>query len=182
MLIKGLTKNHGMYTVRHDNRIYVYVSSRVGLFKIHVPKSESSPWEYEHILNREISDIAVFDIDNYGDLELITIEPFHGDTVSVYTSFNGSWEPIYKINAEFAHIIWCGTILGQSGILIGHRGREQPLTWLYQEEYKISKLKSKNITIGRGPIQVTVVNDKGRDLILCANNGIGEVALYVISA
>ena len=94
-LITGLTKNHGMFKGRHRGRDIVMVSGQEGLFEIRVPDCPDGKWDYERLLDREVSDMTVFDLDGDGIEEIITIEKFHGSRLVVNRPSPDGWKETY---------------------------------------------------------------------------------------
>jgi len=180
-ILEGLHKNHGMHVTNIGGERVVLIGAKEGLFKIKVPENPRSSWQYKCLIDHEISDIYVSDVDEDGEVEIVTIEPFHGNELVIYKSSGGLWQPVYKTAIDFGHVVWGGEIPGKSGILVGNRGGEKALVRLYLEGYDLRTMDRLDIDKGVGPTQIAVIHEKGRDLIFSANHAVGEVALYEIS-
>ncbi|MFQ6847842.1 MAG: hypothetical protein ACLRSC_02455, partial [Clostridium perfringens] len=75
---EGLTKNHGYCRAYHNGKMVGLVTSQEGVFRVTPPQSDDEEWNVEKIMDRPTSDVAVVDIDEDGEDELVTIEEFHG--------------------------------------------------------------------------------------------------------
>ena len=61
-----------------------YVAANEGVFECIPPESEEGTWEIKQILDEASSDMAFADFDNDGELEMLTISPFHGEKISIF--------------------------------------------------------------------------------------------------
>lgn len=82
-ILQGITKNHGLFLTDCDEKTFVMISGEEGVFQIEVPEYPEGKWQVKRIMDNEVSDIFLFDIDNDGEKELITIEPFHSDSLVI---------------------------------------------------------------------------------------------------
>ena len=147
----GIFKNHGMYTGPFDGRRNtVIVTGTEGAFAVLPPEAEGEDWQVKQILDREISDIRVYDLDGDGQEELVTIEGFHGDRMCIYKRIKPSggnadrdpeeengrsrYECVYSFPLAFGHPIWCGKMLGKPRILIGSKQANSGLYVLTPKE------------------------------------------------
>ena len=181
-VLEGITKNHGMHISNIQEKQIILISGQEGLFSLEVPDSPEESWQSEQLLCHEISDLYVGDIDGDGQPEIVTIEPFHGNSLVVYRLSGQSLQPICSWPLDFGHVVWAGNILGEPAILAGNRGGEKELTLLRFRSSGQAMLEPTVLDRGVGPTQIAVVNEKSRDLIISANHGIGEVALYEMTA
>ena len=129
-LIKNITKNHGMFVGKHNKKDVVLITGEEGAYEIYLPDTPNSEWKYVRIFDNEVSDISVFDIDEDGQDELVTIEKFHGDTMKIYKHINGNYKLVYEFPISFGHVIWSGNIFGKPSIILGYRGANGALVML----------------------------------------------------
>jgi len=177
--IGGITKNHGFCKASWKGKAAYLVSGVEGVFALYIPESAEGEWIHERIVEHEVSDMAVCDLDGDGELELATIEPFHGSRGYIYKQRGGALVQLLAHEYEFGHVVWGGTLAGKPAFIIGGRKGNRELnvfTW----------------NAAKGAIDRFLVDDKGgasniavhhkgdRDVILAANREIGEVALYEI--
>lgn len=151
---------------------------------------EKLSWEYENLIDCEISDVRIWDIDGDGSEEIITIEPFHGNNLVIYKSIDNNidnkwvpikWVPIYNYEVSLGHVIWAGKIFGKNGLIIGNRKNRKDLFCLINKNNKKLNFNKVIIDEGGAPAQIAVIRLKKHLLILVANNSNGEVALYIVS-
>ena len=123
--------------------------------------------------------MAFADMDGDGEPEMLTISPFHGDTVRILKKQNGQYRTVYTYEkpAEFAHGIWGGDILGKQGVLVGHRKGERNLMFFTcgEEGYE-AEIIDRNV----GPANVLSYQTEEKSYILSANREINEIALYEV--
>ena len=84
VLKEGLLKNHGYCKAEVDGVLRSYVAANEGVFECIPPESEEGTWEIKQILDEASSDMAFADFDNDGELEMLTISPFHGEKISIF--------------------------------------------------------------------------------------------------
>jgi len=156
------------------------VSGVEGVFALYLPTTPAGAWESEHIVDHEVSDIAVCDIDGDGKMELASIEPFHGSKGVIYKEMNGKLVPILQHEYEFGHVVWGGTILGKPAFIIGGRKGNRELN-LFQWDAPTASLTRTLIDNSGGASNIAVHHKADSEVILAANREIGEVALYEIT-
>lgn len=177
-ILQGVSKNHGMHLTKMDGRAVLLVTGEEGVFSLSVPAGEGEQWSSERLIDREVSDIYTADVDGDGVLEMVAIEPFHGDRLVIYKRSGGSWKAISTSPMSFGHVVWAGEILGRPSVLGGNRRGARALSLLSPKEDGGTDVQV--LDEGVGPTQVAVSKDKDCDLIFSANHGIGEVALYEV--
>lgn len=124
-IFSPLSRNHGMSIVDlyQEGKEGVLVSGVEGAFYIRYREGAEREWEVDQILQHEISQVIALDFDYDGELELATIEPFHGDTFSVYKKLEGQWErKVLNVGFHFGHVLEPFYMNGQAAILYGWRG------------------------------------------------------------
>lgn len=180
---EGLTKNHGYCRACLDDKMVGIVTSEEGAFVITPPQKEGDDWNTEQILKRPIGDIAVVDIDEDGENELVTIEPFHGNKFIINKKINGEYKEIYSYpkKIDFGHVVWGGKLRGVPSIIGGYRREEGELFVIQCTDKKKLTFKAETIEAGIGPSNVAVINGKDKDIIISANREIGEAALYFVT-
>ncbi len=122
-----LHKNHGYWHGTYNGRDVVFISAEEGLFALYPPKTKGAAFEMEPILSREISDAVAVDIDNDGIDEIMAIEKFHGNLVTINKRVNGEWVVVYETEATFAHALWAGKLLGRNSFLMSYRKNDAEL-------------------------------------------------------
>lgn len=178
-VLGDLRKNHGMFVQRRDGRETVFVSGEEGLFTINVPL-EKGEWVTEKLLDEPISELAVFDLDDDGEDEIVAIQPFHGDRVCIYKRRKEGWSRVFETGTELGHGIWAGKIGGVNGFVLGSRAGKRDFYLYSVEASGIWKMKKHVIDRGTGTAQLDVIHEKDHDLIVSTNNYTNEIALYTV--
>jgi hypothetical protein len=178
----GLYQNHGLIVQEIEGTRYLFVGCRNGLLQLRVPQSGADDWQAETVLDQPVSDLSFFDLDGDGRLELVTIEPFHGNRLAVYRRENGAWKLVFSAAMAFGHVVWAGTLLGQPGVLAGSRKGREELAWHFSPAGDLDLTQRFEIDAGIEPTQIDVIHERGRELIVSANHKPGEVALYELRA
>lgn len=176
----GCYRNHGYWRGNNHGEQCGFFASDQGVLCITPPSIIEGNWNIEKVLDGQISEIALVDIDNDGDDEMITIEPFHGDRIKIYKKrlgvFNEVYVYPYKIN--FAHALVGAKICGKNSFIGGVR-RENSELFIIQ--YHDGKYIEKIIDTGVGPANIRVINQDGYDLIISANHTKNEAAVYIVT-
>jgi len=180
-VLEGISKNHGMHVASIDQRQVVMISGKEGLFTLSIPSKQESQWEYEQLLEHEVSDVYSYDIDGDNELEIITIEPFHGNRLVIYKRLSKKWRSVFETCLDFGHVVWAGEILDQPAVLGGCRAGSKELFLLRPKFGNLSSMNRETLDSNIGPTQIAVIHKPGCDLILSANHGSGEVALYELA-
>lgn len=179
VLYEGITKNHGFCAGEWKGKTAYFMTGVEGMFIVSVPKQCDGPWEVEQLFDFEISDCALCDIDGDGELEIATIEVFHGDLGKIYKKSGDTWKLIHQHNYEFGHVVWGGKITGRPAFIIGGRKGAMEVVIFTMEEGKMVETLVDNTG---GPSNIAVYNLDDRDVILAANRQIGEYAIYEVFA
>lgn len=179
----GLTKNHGYTKGILNKEEVVLVTSEEGIFKITAPNDKNKKWSVEKILNEPTSDVAIIDIDNDGEEELVTIEEFHGKHFRIRKKYNDEYKVIYNYPKEidFGHVVWGGKLLGVQTIIGGYRRLERELFGIRCIDEKELKFEHYVIDKEVGPSNVCVIECDDKDIILSANREIGQAAIYTVT-
>ena len=118
------------------------------------------------------------DLDGDGKDELVTIEPFHGNTINAYKQVDGKWEKKFTDSLSFGHGLSCGMFNGEPVIVVGNRRESLTLDMFTVQNLDKGELKRNCIEENAGPTQTLVFNCCGTDYILSANQLKNEVAIY----
>ena len=180
-ILENLTKNHGYSRGKWKNSDAAFISSDEGVFAITIPEKKEDIWKHEQIIKRPVSDVAVCDLNNDGKDEIITIEPFHGDSIVVNELHDGQYRIEYKYpyETEFAHAVVACVLRGKKSIIGGIRSKNGEL-FIMQYDKK-NGYESFIIDKGKGPSNVIVINQPERDLIICANNTINQGVIFSVT-
>ena len=175
-IVDGQFHNHGYFRDHRPDKNCGYIGSDEGVFRIDPPK-DGKDWTVTKIKDGRTSEVAVGDIDDDGYDEMITIEPFHGNTIKIYRLKDGECEEIYNYPYEldFAHALKFDTIGGKKCFVGGIRRVDAELFVIYSEN---GELKLDRVDLGGGPANVDVIHAYGNDYILAANHTRNEAAIY----
>lgn len=179
VVYEGITKNHGFCAVTYKGRRAFMVTGVEGLFVAYPPTDKNGAWEMERLFDHEVSDCAVCDIDGDGELEIATIEKFHGEDGKIYKEVDGEWKVIHEHTYEFGHVVWGGKIQGEAAMIIGGRKGEMELILYTMKDGKFVETLIDNTG---GASNIAVANCGSEDIILAANRQIGEIAVYKVTA
>jgi hypothetical protein len=177
-LFKGITKNHGFFKGVHNGRPIILVTGVEGIFEITPPDVADGKWPCEKIFDREVSEAIFFDLDDDGDDELITIEPFHGNRVVIYKNSSEGYQEVYSLPVNFGHVIWGGKILGEPSLLVGYRLDNAPLVLLRKKLGNGWYMEQQFIDEHIGPTNISVRSEENECLILCSAGKSQEVLIY----
>ncbi|WP_245526939.1 hypothetical protein [Coriobacterium glomerans] len=170
-------QNHGFWTP--EDAAFALVSTAAGVFRFTPPATPDATWEQRCLIVGATSDICAVDLDGDGVLEIVTLAPFHGDTISVWheAAAPDIYERVWSApqRREFLHAIWGGTLQGEPAALVGARRGARELLRLSHERgaYRLEVVDS-----GAGPANCMVFQHAGADVIAAANRETDEIALY----
>ena len=169
----GLTKNHGLF-IAQGNQVYISCENGVLLFDM-ARYQTGQTVRPTLVTTTPTSDIWL--AQGAQALLVGAIEPFHGDTLSIYnlTATGYNRQEFYAIH--FGHVVWLGNVLGKACAIVGNRGGDKSLRLITLDTGETLTLDS-----DVGPTQITVYEDGGQFHILAANHGAGEVCLYTLTA
>jgi hypothetical protein len=177
VLYEGITKNHGFCKGEWKGETAYFLTGVEGMFIVTPPKTLKEEWLVEQLFDYEISDCALCDIDGDGELEIATIELFHGDKGKIYKHIEGVWTVIHEHDYEFGHVVWGGTLAGKPAFIIaGRKGAMEVVVFTYEDGNIIEQV----IDNTGGPSNIAVYNLPDKDVILAANRQIGEYAVYEV--
>ena len=174
----GYYRNHGYSRGQYNGLVCGYFGSDYGVIRV-TPPHDNKDWETERILEGNISEVALADIDNDGQEELMTIEPFHGNTINVYHLKDGKYvkDYTYPNEIDFAHALVGTSLTNKPCFVAGIRRINCEIFVLTYEnnEYKVTIVEE-----GVGPANLDVVHHHGKEYILAANHTKNEAAIYEV--
>ncbi|HEY96644.1 MAG TPA: hypothetical protein G4O16_00480 [Dehalococcoidia bacterium] len=176
----GMTRNHGYRRVKNGDDIWALTSCDEGVFEVLPPAKRGGNWTVNNILDRPVSDIAVCDIDGDGVDEMATIEPFHGNTFTVYRKKASGYLPLYRYpgNSVFCHTVWGGHLRNETVFIGGYRAGNRELFLL---RWKDGEIVADTLETHSGPSNVDVIHGEKRDLLVVANREVGEGVVFSVT-
>jgi hypothetical protein len=176
LISSAITRNHGMSRSTVNGVEQLYISGSEGIFSVSL--SPEGSFALVPLFEKEVSEMTLIDLDGDGNSELVTIEPFHGDTLNIYKRIGEEWKLKFRDSISFGHGLSSGFFNGVAVIMAGNRNNTLAL-----ESFTINDLNkgSVNRTIieeNAGPTQTQVFTFGDTDYILSANQRKHEVALY----
>ncbi|MGD1821468.1 MAG: hypothetical protein ACPKM0_01750 [Pleomorphochaeta sp.] len=181
LIIPDLLKNHG-YIHRNDaNGDYSVIACENGVYEIHPPTKENSDWAVKKLIEDPTSDIAFVDYDEDGKEEMLSLAPFHGNTIRIYKlDSNNEYKLDYEFEDkhEFLHSIWAGTLYNKPYSIISNRkGQSRDLMGIFYSDnsYKMELLEKEC-----GSTNVLVYYKDGKPKLVSTNREIDEIAFYDI--
>jgi hypothetical protein len=174
LILNNLFRNHGMNKCVTGNMEVVCISGADGIFSIHHDVKRN--WIVTQLFDHEVSEFSFFDLDNDGEDELVTIEPFHGNSLNIYKKNSGKWQPVYSSPLSFGHGLSAGKFQDQNIVVVGNRRDSGDLE--LHKFHNANKIEKFIVESNVGATQTKVVRYEGTDYILCSNQTRNEVALY----
>jgi hypothetical protein len=174
ILLNNLFKNHGMIKRINKGVESICISGTEGIFDI-LPGTNNN-WIVNQLFDREVSEFSFFDLDNDGEDDLVTIEPFHGNEICVYKKTSSGWDKQYSSPLSFGHGLSAGIFNNQRIIVAGNRRESEALEM--HVVHKSGEIEKIIIEEHAGPTQIKIFHNKDSDFILSANQIKNEVALY----
>lgn len=179
LLKDNLFRNHGYCKyIDKDGNTYGYFGSDSGIYELKINNSDVRKWEFNLILEGKIGEIAVCDIDNDDELEIMTIEEFHGNQIYIYKKQDGKYQRVYKYDneIEFAHALVADTINDKNTFIAGVRRKDSEL---FMVQFNNNKFETTIIDKNVGPANISVIHDQC-DVIASANHSANEASIYLI--
>jgi hypothetical protein len=176
-IYSGITKNHGLWKALNIGKNGSFlVGGEEGGFKFSIPENPiTDTWKVEKIIENGVSDLALCDIDNDGELELATIEAFHGNICRIYKKTDNKYKCVHEIEIDFGHVIWGGKLGASDHFILGYRGGDMKLLCI---NYIDDKFSTTLIDEATGPSQISVKTVENKSIILAANRQINQLAIY----
>ena len=166
-------RHHGMLKARVREDDTLLFSGAEGVFYM---AREDGKWKVCPLFDHEVSEFGLIDLDGDGADELVTIEPFHGNTLNVYKCTPDGWNKLYTDELWFGHGLSCGRFRGEPVIVVGNR--RGPLTLNLYRRLADGSFAREILEDQAGPTQTQVFTADGTDYILSANQLKNEVAIY----
>ncbi len=181
VIAEGFTRNHGYYRNHPGECDSAVLSCNNGVYHFTAPGNQGDKWVIEQLLDTPASDAVLIDLDRDGSKELFVMSPFHGDTVSIYKKYNGTYEKIYEYpqKLEFLHAIYGGDINEIPTVIIGYRkGKRELLAFRsdYMGGYLVERL---DMDAGAANILHYKLDDK--EIVVATNREIDEIAMYELA-
>ena len=175
-IMGNIFRNHGMLkTVLHEKEV-VCVSGTEGIFSL---CPEGHEVRVTQVFDKEDSEFIFIDMDGDGQDELVTIEPFHGDSLNIYKLLSTGWKRIYDAPLAFGHGLSSGRLAGIPVVVVGNRAGVASLD-LFCMVRERNKFRRYCIEKGTGTTQTQIFHYLDEDYILSANQLKGEAALYCL--
>jgi hypothetical protein len=175
-VLSGVHKNHGFLLASFEGRDSLLVGTAEGLFCVDL-ESPGPEWPSRQVLPGEISEMALFDLDGDGIDELVTIEPFHGNTLRAYRKTAHGWSAFWDAEISFGHCVLAGTFNGRRSVIVSSRtGDKSLLLFQFGEDAG----RPRRIVVDESPAaaNMLVVPQAGGDLLFSANQAEGEIVMY----
>jgi hypothetical protein len=182
-VLEGIHRNHGLLVSPFLGVPSVLVAGAEGLFAASL-RGTGADWGFEQVMDREISEVALFDVDSDGRDELLTIEPFHGSALRIYSVASGRWKTAWEGTLAFGHCLAAATVNGVPSVLVSNRAGSRDLLllqWRQRSPREESSLGDPLITVvegGAGAANMLVLRHEGKDLVFSTNQAKGEIVRY----
>jgi hypothetical protein len=176
VILDHITRNHGMTKTRVAGMESICISGAEGIFSIQTADNHS--WQAKQLFEHEVSDFAWFDLDHDGEDELVTIEPFHGNTLNIYRKISSAWGLRYTSPLSFGHGLSVGIFRDQPAIAVGNRRDSEALEMHVVHNLTKSEIERIIVEEHVGPTQTQIFRHNETDYILSANQAKNEIALY----
>jgi hypothetical protein len=171
----SILRNHGMCKARIEEKEVICVSGAEGIFYV---EKEGENWRVNPLFFKEVSEMSFLDLDGDGKDELITIEPFHGNTLNIYKKDGANWVPRFSDELSFGHGLCAGIFNSEPTIVASNRDGSLALEAFVVKDLLRGKVERRIIEEAAGATQTQVFTYDSTDYILSANQKKNEVALY----
>jgi hypothetical protein len=175
VLEQKIYRNHGMAKTVVNGKEAVCISGAEGIFRI---QREAGTWLLDSLFPREVSEMSFIDLDGDGTEELVTIEPFHGDTLSIYKKAGKDWNLLFSDTLSFGHGLSTGFYQGKPRVVVGNRSGSLSLEMFSIDNLRKGLVDKIVIEGEAGPTQTQIFKAGNVDYILSANQRKNEVAIY----
>lgn len=178
VVLDGLFHNHGYWKGSDDSGDYCVVSADNGVFEVTPPSSANDSWKVTQLLAEPTSDIAFVDFDGDGKDEMITLSPFHGDTLRIFARKENQYTLHYEHpqKLEFVHSMWAGKIGGKPVAFIGHRkGNRDMLGFSYD-----GGIRSEVLQEDVGSTNCLYYEHGGKPYLVSTDREINRISFYRI--
>ena len=179
VLKDGLLKNHGYSRDLHNGVETAIVTSEEGVFRFTPPAEPGGAWAIEQYLDEPTSDALFLDLDGDGEKEMLTLSPFHGDTLKVFKRKAERYDLVFEYEKKlpFIHAICPADFDSREIAIIGYRAGERDLLAVSYEDgsYHVEILDH---DVGPANARAAVID--GKTVVVSANREINEVAYYTL--
>ena len=181
----GLLRNHGFCKLTHNRRDAALIGCEEGTFLFSPPLAKGKKWHIKQLCGVPSSDSVLLDFDGDGKLELGTISPFHGSSLTIYhLDAFGNYVPTWKLplpeaETEMLHATWAGTLAGKQTWVVGWRkGTRKTIAITWED----GAYRTETIDENTGCANLLhFVNEAGKDVLVGTNREIDEVAMYTVT-
>lgn len=179
-ILENLYKNHGYCRGNFEGREAGFVTHEGGICAILPPLEKGGEWTVRAVIDGAIGDVALCDLDGDGVDELVTIEPFHGDSFVVRKRYGDEYREVFRYSdgTQFAHAVSGCALLGEPCALCGARRGNGDLFILRRGPSAKEWCDVIVVDSGVGPSNVAVINMEDMDVIVSANHTLNEAAVY----
>lgn len=180
VLMEGLGHNHGYTRYQENGRTYGIVSCDQGVFQVAPPRGDLG-WQVEQLLDYPSSDTIKLDLDGDGEPELLTLSPFHGDTLRIWRKEVGAYRVAFAFPEKlpFLHAIYAGDIYGTPMVFVGHREGKRLMLGFYYDKAR-NAYGYDVLDQGCGAANCMIFQRNGHPALLTTNREVDEVAVYDI--
>lgn len=180
VLKESLCHNHG-YSKDLDGGVETaIITADEGVFRFTPPAAPGGDWAVEKLLDEPTSDALLLDLDGDGEKELLTLSPFHGDSLKVFKKRDGLYRQVFAYDKPlpFVHAICPAQIGDRVFAVIGYRKGERDLLALSCRDgaYAVEILDH-----DVGPANVRSALVGGKTVVVSANREINEIVYYTLS-
>ena len=183
ILKEGLGHNHGYTRYEENGVVSGIISCDEGVFRVTPPAEPEQGWKIEQLTHKAASDAVLLDLDGDGQPELLTISPFHGDTVTIWHLEDGKYVCVYEHPEKlpFLHAIYGGTVYNRPTVYVGNREGDRLLLGFWYDR-KAGSYCYDEVDRGVGPANCLLFERNGHPALLAANRETNEIAIYEILA
>jgi len=177
LLSNTIYRNHGMIKATINGKPSICVSGTEGIFAFSPDKKGEIT--ANQLFNSAVSEFVFLDIDGNREDELVTIEPFHGNSLNIYRRTSKGWEKIYDAPLSFGHGLSSGMLAGIPSIAVGNRSGDASLD-LFRPSGSKEGFERICVEEATGTTQTQFFRHQGKDYLLSANQLKSEAALYYV--
>ncbi len=183
VVLEAVHRNHGLCLGMLDGRKALLVSGDEGVVALEVEGApdgaRSDPWRVSVIIDHPVSEVVLFDLDDDGEDELVTVEPFHGNEMSVYKRLGGAWKKIFSAELAFGHGLSAGRLGGEPAVIVGNRDGSKDLL-CFRSDTQAPRFAMERIVVDHGSGTAgTIFLDAPPGGVVASNAELREYAIYL---